>query len=114
MLLYLIVKHVELVDRTGMRKTDCFGRTSLVPHVPSSSRAGKRCYYYDNPDTQLTQWYRSLLQTGEWGRGLVEEGVRGIEKGLGFTKMAKGLDRLLEVTPRWTIDLFNRQWRNQP
>ena len=29
------------------RKTDCFGETRLVPHIPSSSRAGKRvCSYY--------------------------------------------------------------------
>ena len=52
MLLCMIVKLVELVDRIEMRKTDCFGKTRLVPHVyvpiASSSRAGKRdyCYYY--------------------------------------------------------------------
>ena len=37
MLLCMIVKLVELVDRIEMRKTDCFGKTRLVPHVPSSS-----------------------------------------------------------------------------
>ena len=37
MLLCLIVKLVDLVDRIGMRKTDCIGKTRLVPHVPSSS-----------------------------------------------------------------------------
>ena len=37
MLLCMIVKFVELVDRTEMRKTDCFGKTRLVLHVPSSS-----------------------------------------------------------------------------
>ncbi len=34
-LLCMIVKPLELVDRTEMRKTDCFGKTRLVPHVPS-------------------------------------------------------------------------------
>ncbi len=33
----MIVKPVELVDRIEMRKTDCFGETRLVPHVPSPS-----------------------------------------------------------------------------
>jgi hypothetical protein len=33
----LTVKPVKLLDRTEMRKTDCFGKTRLVPHVPSSS-----------------------------------------------------------------------------
>ena len=33
----MIVNTVELVDRIEMRKTDCFGKTRLVPHVPSSS-----------------------------------------------------------------------------
>jgi len=33
----MIVNTVELVDRIEMRKTDCFGRTTLVLHVPSSS-----------------------------------------------------------------------------
>ena len=37
MLLCMIVKLVELVDRIEMRKTDCFGRTRLVLHIPSSS-----------------------------------------------------------------------------
>ena len=39
-------QHPQLVDLIGMHKTDCFGETSLVPHVPSSSRAGKQncCY----------------------------------------------------------------------
>ena len=37
MLLCMIVKLVELVDRIEMRKTDCFGKTRLVLHVPSSS-----------------------------------------------------------------------------
>ena len=36
MLLCTIVKLVELVDRIEVRKTDCFGKTRLVPHVPSS------------------------------------------------------------------------------
>jgi len=37
MLLCMIAKPVGLVDRIEMRKTDCFGKTRLVPHVPSSS-----------------------------------------------------------------------------
>ena len=37
MLLCMIVKAVELVDRSEMRKTDCFGKKRFVPHVPSSS-----------------------------------------------------------------------------
>ena len=37
MLLCMIVKTVRLVDRIEMRKTDCFGKTRLVPHLPSSS-----------------------------------------------------------------------------
>ncbi len=37
MLLCMIVKPVGLVDRIEMRKTDCFGKTRLCPHVPSSS-----------------------------------------------------------------------------
>ena len=37
MLLCKIAKPVGLVDRTEMRKTDCFGKTRLVLHVPSSS-----------------------------------------------------------------------------
>jgi len=28
---------VGLVDHIEMRKTDCFGKTRLVPHIPSSS-----------------------------------------------------------------------------
>ncbi len=36
MLLCMIVKPVGLVDRIQMRKTDCFGKTRFVPHVPSS------------------------------------------------------------------------------
>ena len=36
---------IKLVHHIEMRKTDCFGKTRLVPHVPSSSLAGKRCYY---------------------------------------------------------------------
>ena len=48
MLRCVIVKTVELVDLIEMRKTDCVGETRLVPHVPSSARAGKRCYYYYN------------------------------------------------------------------
>ena len=35
--LCMIAKPVGLVDRIEMRKTDCFGKTRLVPHVPSSS-----------------------------------------------------------------------------
>jgi len=30
-------KERELVDYIEMRKTDCFGKTRLVPHVSSSS-----------------------------------------------------------------------------
>ena len=30
-----------------------------------------------------------------------------------FGKSAKGLDRLSEVTPHWTIELSNRQWRDR-
>ena len=37
MLLCMIAKPVGSVDRIEMRKTDCFGKTRLVPHVPSSS-----------------------------------------------------------------------------
>jgi len=37
MFLCMIVKPVRLVDRIEMRKTDCFGKTRLVPHLPSSS-----------------------------------------------------------------------------
>ncbi len=37
MLRCMIFKPVELVDRIEMRKTDCFGKTRLVPHIPSSS-----------------------------------------------------------------------------
>ena len=37
MLLCMIVKLVEMVDRIEMRKTDCFGKTRLVSHIPSSS-----------------------------------------------------------------------------
>ena len=37
MLLCMIAKPVRTVDRIKMRKTDCFGRTRLVSHVPSSS-----------------------------------------------------------------------------
>ena len=37
MSLCMIVKLVELVDHTEMRKTDCFGKTRLVLHIPSSS-----------------------------------------------------------------------------
>ncbi len=33
----MIVKPVKLVGRMEMRKTDCFGKTRLVLHVPSSS-----------------------------------------------------------------------------
>ena len=33
----MTVKTVELVDLIEMRKTDCFGETRLVPHIPSSS-----------------------------------------------------------------------------
>ncbi len=33
MLLGMIVKPVGLVDRIEMRKTDCFGKTRLVPHI---------------------------------------------------------------------------------
>ncbi len=48
------------IDRLSeMRKTDCFGKTRPVPHIPSSSWAGKRfCYYcycyYDKPTWGLT------------------------------------------------------------
>ena len=37
MLCCMIVKPVELVGRVETRKTDCFGRTGLVLHLPSSS-----------------------------------------------------------------------------
>ena len=37
MLRRVIVKTVKLVDRIEMRKTDGFGKTRLVLHVPSSS-----------------------------------------------------------------------------
>ena len=37
MLLCKIAKPVGLIDRIEMRKTDCFGKTRLVLHVPSSS-----------------------------------------------------------------------------
>ena len=37
MLLCMIVKLVKLVDRIEMHKTDYFGKTRLVPHIPSSS-----------------------------------------------------------------------------
>jgi len=30
-----------------------------------------------------------------------------------FGENAKGLDRLSEVTPCWTIELSNRQWHDQ-
>ena len=33
----MIAKPVELEDHIEVRKTDSFGRTRLVPHVPSSS-----------------------------------------------------------------------------
>ncbi len=36
MLFCMIAKPVGLVNRTKMRKTDYFGKTRLVPHVPSS------------------------------------------------------------------------------
>ena len=36
-------QNVELVDLIELRKTDCSGKTRLVPHIPSSSRAGKHC-----------------------------------------------------------------------
>ncbi len=36
MLHCVIVKTAEMVDLTGMHKTDCSGERSLVPHVPSS------------------------------------------------------------------------------
>ena len=41
MLRYMTVKTVAFVGRTGMHRTGCSGETRLVPHVPSSSRAGK-------------------------------------------------------------------------
>jgi len=37
MLRCVVVTTVGLVDLTEMRKTDCFAKTRLVPHVPSSS-----------------------------------------------------------------------------
>ena len=37
MLLCMIVKPVGLEDRIEMRKPDCYAKTRLVPHVPSSS-----------------------------------------------------------------------------
>ena len=35
MLLCMVFKPVDLVDYIEMRKTDCFGKTRLVLHVPS-------------------------------------------------------------------------------
>jgi len=32
--LVLIIQTVKLVDLIEVRKTDCFGETRLVPHVP--------------------------------------------------------------------------------
>ena len=37
MLPCVIVKTVDFVDLIEMCKTDCFGETRLVPHIPSSS-----------------------------------------------------------------------------
>ena len=37
MLRWVIVNTVKLVDPVEMRKTDSFGETKLVLHVPSSS-----------------------------------------------------------------------------
>ena len=37
MLLCVIAKPIRLVDRIEMRKTDCFEKTTLVLHIPSSS-----------------------------------------------------------------------------
>ena len=37
LLLCKIAKLVGLIDRIEMSKTDCFGKTRLVLHVPSSS-----------------------------------------------------------------------------
>ncbi len=35
--LFVLVKTVKLVDLIDMRNTDCFGKTRLVLHVPSST-----------------------------------------------------------------------------
>ncbi len=51
---YVIVKSVVLVGLIGMYKTGCFGETSLVLHVPSSSRARKRLNYYYHQGWGLT------------------------------------------------------------
>ena len=37
LLLCKIAKPVGLIDRIEMSKTDCFGKTRLVLHIPSSS-----------------------------------------------------------------------------
>ena len=37
MLPHAIVKTAKTVDLLEMRKTDCFGETRLVPHIPKSS-----------------------------------------------------------------------------
>ena len=45
--LYIITMETNLkLWVIRMRKTDCFGETSLVLNVPSSSWAGKRIYYH--------------------------------------------------------------------
>ena len=36
LLLCKIAKPMGLINRIEMRKADCFGKTRLVPHVPSS------------------------------------------------------------------------------
>ena len=56
MLRCLFAKTVELVDLVEMRKTDCFGKTRLVLHTPSSSSAGKQiCCYCHHSDASLLQ-----------------------------------------------------------
>lgn len=42
MLHCVFVKNVEFVDLEEVHKTGCFGETTHILHVPSSSRAGKR------------------------------------------------------------------------
>ena len=41
MLCRMVVQTVKLEGLTELHKTDCSGGTRLVPHVPTSSRAGK-------------------------------------------------------------------------
>ena len=50
-----------------MRKTDCFGKTRLVLHVPSSSWAGKRNnHYYLLLLWYITAWYITAWYITAW------------------------------------------------